>query len=123
VDEFEDLELSSELGPPPLIPMIGIFSMLILFLLAGTVIGNATIEVPPDLLLSQSAKGPEMQAAPQIFLGAKGVRFSFSPESYPFEVFNEKQVHPLRAKLSHLIGGSKNVLCRGRSASELPTSL
>jgi biopolymer transport protein ExbD len=100
MDEFEDSDKHSEIVQPPLLSMIGIFSMLIIFLVAGTVIGNSTIDVPFHIMLPTGEKGDELQSAPQIIVGSGAVRISTSTQTFPFEAFaKDGKNHPLREAL------------------------
>lgn len=74
---------------PQLTPMLDIFSVLILFLIAGTVFGTAAIQLPNGLNLAQSVRREVMETAPQVTVTTSGVEVPFLRRRYTFDTFRQ----------------------------------
>ena len=67
---------------PQLAAMIDVFSILIIFLIAGTVMGTSSITLPDGLKLPDSLAKETLDTAPQITLSSESATLSFDEKPY-----------------------------------------
>ena len=80
--------------------MIDIFSMIIIFLIKGTMFGVSDIAVPEGVRLPQSFSKESVESAPQVMIAQKQVRFSFREGAIPIEAFaNDRGEDPRMGSL------------------------
>ena len=84
--------------------MIDIFSMIVIFLIFGTVFGASDIVIPPDMKIPKSASREGLDTAPRIIIDKDKVRVSiWDGAVYPLEGFHggdgSAQVRTLRSRL------------------------
>lgn len=87
---------------PRLIAMIDVFSILTIFLIAGTVTDVSSIVLPGGLTLPFGTKPGSLMPATQINLSHGWVSIAGEKESYPFEAFRndgDRSLAPLRLRL------------------------
>ncbi len=91
MDELTSQPKRRRPSEPPLIAMIGVLSMLIMFLIAGTIFGAATIELPTPYNLAEGHQQNELILAPQLIFVNSGFRLSFGDKNeYPLDVFTAR---------------------------------
>jgi biopolymer transport protein ExbD len=99
-----------EPSQPQLTAMIDVFSMLIIFLISGTVFGSSSILLPRGILLPLSSAQRELAAAPQATISSQGVSTSFTDDIVPLSAFRPENrsggrpdggaaIEPLRAAI------------------------
>lgn len=89
LDELMGSNKRRRLVDPPLIAMVGVLSMLIMFLVVGTIFGSMTIDLPSPFELAVGHKKNDIFAAPQLIFVPGGFRLSFGEKmDYPYDVFN-----------------------------------
>jgi biopolymer transport protein ExbD len=76
-----------DIQEPQLATMIDVFSMLIIFLIAGTVMGVSSIVLPNGLTVPKSISKEAMLTAPQMTVTPEGVTLGFSQDVYPLAAF------------------------------------
>lgn len=67
--------------------MIDIFSMIVIFLILGTVFGAAEIILPKDLALPKSVSKEGLESAPRLVIQRDRVTTSISDETLGVEIF------------------------------------
>jgi biopolymer transport protein ExbD len=72
---------------PQLAAMVDVFSILIIFLIAGTVMGTTAIILPQGLVPPKSASKESMLTAPQLTIHNSWVQLSFASKPYPLSAF------------------------------------
>ncbi len=77
----------AEIPEPQLAAMIDVFSILIIFLIAGTVIGASSIDLPEGVLPPLSQSKESLVSAPQLTITDKSITLGFSTQAYPPEIF------------------------------------
>ena len=94
------IQKKRKLVEPQMISMIAIFSMLILFLIAGTVFGTSSIHVPTHYDLAESVSKESINLSPQLLFSKEGIKLSYSDTTYPLSIFSKTFAsHSLRKKL------------------------
>jgi biopolymer transport protein ExbD len=89
----------AEIHEPRLAAMIDVFSILIIFLIAGTVMGTTAVELPFGLTPPLSTSKESMLTAPQLTIDRDRVRLSFSGEAFALsELQKELSAESLRFK-------------------------
>lgn len=88
--ELPEDSSSLEIQELDLIPMVAIFSMLILFLIAGTVVTNNDMAIPSHLRLAEGMKKDDISDSPKVVIADGGVQVSIFDESMDFSLFKEK---------------------------------
>ncbi len=73
---------------PQLTAMVDVFSMITVFLVAGTVFDSSSIVLPSYMQLPLSSAQEGISSAPQIILERNGVHANFLSSYYPYQVFN-----------------------------------
>lgn len=73
---------------PQLAAMIDVFSILIIFLIAGTVMGTTAVLLPAGLVPPKSISKESMLTAPQLTINQKLVELSFSGRAFPLSAFS-----------------------------------
>ncbi len=78
LDYFED-DTKTNHEPPelPIAPMIDIFSMILIFLVLGSVFGSAEIKVPADVKLPKSMSQETPLLAPEVYLSKNRLNADF----------------------------------------------
>ncbi len=106
MDLFELENQKSKIVQPLLLPMVDIFSMLILFLIAGTIFGASVIM--PGMSLAKGHRNDVPQIAQQIYINHDTVSFSFANEKYPITLFlkeniTDPRLAQIKRKLSEIL--------------------
>lgn len=71
--------------------MIDVFSLLIIFLVAGSVFGASSLLLPSDVKLPKSFRSETILAAPQVTIHKnETVSLSFARSQYPVDAFRPK---------------------------------
>jgi biopolymer transport protein ExbD len=88
-DRREGFELS-------LTAMIDIFSMIVIFLIMGTVFSGLDLEIPGTLTLPKSYSKESLEQAPKVLVAAKTVTFILAgaKKEYPLELFQTQSLVP-----------------------------
>src|SRR4051812_48819760 len=76
-----------EIVEPQLAAMVDVFSILIIFLIAGTVMGTTAVILPPGIIPPHSISKESMLTAPQLTVHQSQVRLGFSNETFPLSSF------------------------------------
>ncbi|MBC7396062.1 MAG: biopolymer transporter ExbD [Bdellovibrionales bacterium] len=79
--------------------MIDVFSMIVIFLIFGTIFGATDIVVPTGLEIPKSVSKEGLDSAPKLLIHEGKVTFSLSPEVIPLSAFkapNERKQLQLR---------------------------
>ena len=63
--------------------LIDICAMLIIFLVMGTIFGEASVEIPPNLMVPKSTNKDTIDNAPEIVIYGQGVTVAFTKEKIP----------------------------------------
>ena len=82
--------------------MIDIFSMIVIFLILGSVFGASEMIVPPGMLLPFSASKESAESAPRLVVAQDHVEFSGASEMIPFHFFENPDSDVARAALTTL---------------------
>ncbi len=69
--------------------MIDIFSMIVIFLIKGTVFGTTDVSIPEGLRLAQSMSKEALEIAPQLIITAQEVKSSVSSTILSTDSFKE----------------------------------
>lgn len=98
---------------PQLAAMIDVFSILIIFLIAGTVMGNTSVILPEGLTPPISASHETMTTVPQITVLADRVETSFSTSSYALRAFlaetsDDPDLVRFKSDVAALVAAGKN---------------
>ena len=91
---------------PQLISLIAILSMLILFIIAGTIFGSATIKIPTHYDLAVGSKKQDIAPAPQVTFLSRGFKLSFSDDKvFPYQILqtNTAAANKRRQKLQKIV--------------------
>ena len=80
--------------------LIDVFSMIVIFLILGGVMGATDIVVPDSMKVPKSKSKEGIESAPGITIEANQVKFSLSPEPIPLQSFaseggRERLIHDL----------------------------
>ncbi|MCM2323816.1 MAG: biopolymer transporter ExbD [Oligoflexia bacterium] len=67
--------------------MIDIFSMIVIFLILGTVFGAADVVIPKDMKIPKSVSKEGIESAPRVTIGPEFVETSFLPDKAPLVSF------------------------------------
>lgn len=101
-----DLDFSEtrrrHVGQLQLASMIDIFTLIIVFLMKGTVLGGVSINFPANFLAPQSSSTEALEAAPQVVIFEDEVEMNMIHEKFPMKIFtvgNEAQERVVNAKL------------------------
>lgn len=73
-----------------LAPLIDIFVLIIIFLIKGTVMSNASITPPADLTPAKSKSPEGLEPAGQVYISKTEVFFSMIKETIPLTEFNQQ---------------------------------
>lgn len=84
--DFEEFERKKPISLQ-LAPMIDIFTLIIVFLLKGTVLGGVSIVIPTDMQTAKSFSKESVEAAPQIFVQQDQVLVPTLNKSYSITSF------------------------------------
>jgi biopolymer transport protein ExbD len=89
--------------------MIDIFSMLVIFLIKGTVFGAAAIDVPKNIRPPLSLSKESVDSAPQLAIGAREVRISTQSQAIPIDAFRraaseDPRITKLKVELKEYVG-------------------
>lgn len=90
-----------------LTPMIDVFSMLVIFLIKGTVFGVSDISTPPTMKLPESVSKEAAESAPQVAIDGDKVRVSLVKDEIPLAAFRQPgspQIEELKKQLKAYIG-------------------
>lgn len=79
---------------PQLAAMIDVFSILIIFLIAGTVMGTSSVLLPAELTPPTSVSRETMMSVPQITILPDQVQTSFNTNSYSLSGFLTREGAP-----------------------------
>jgi biopolymer transport protein ExbD len=80
--------------------MIDIFSMIVIFLIFGTVFGATELPIPRGLRVPTSFSDENVSRAPRLVIGSREVRTSISQEPLSIDLFRPNRSEDLRiAKL------------------------
>lgn len=80
MDELFPKKKKKKLIGLQLAPLIDIFVLIIIFLIKGTVMSNASVNLPQDLNPAQSKSPEGIEPAPQIYVGKEEIYFSMIGE-------------------------------------------
>ena len=69
--------------------LIDICAMLIIFLIMGTIFGEASVEIPPNLMVPKSTNKDTIDNAPQIIIFGQGVSVPFTKEKIPLSSYRD----------------------------------
>ena len=69
--------------------LIDVMSMLVIFLIKGTVFGASDMLVPNDMKLPESVSRESAESAPQVIISKSKVSVSFSKETYDLSAFRD----------------------------------
>ena len=125
-DDFGGKTKRRKVSDPPLISMIGVLSMLIMFLVVGTIFGPATIELPSPFELAVGRRNNEIFAAPQVIFIPGGFRLSFGEKiDFPLDVFARKtpESKQLYKRLVSAVEGLKRERKMHKGATSLPLNV
>lgn len=86
MDLFEGVHRKDP-SQPQLTAMIDVFSIIIIFLVAGTVFGTSSVWLPKNINLPRSFSKESIVTAPQLTLTREGVRTTFSTKIYRTDDF------------------------------------
>lgn len=95
---------------PQLATMIDVFSMLIIFLIAGTVMGTSSVILPNDLQPPRSVSKEAIMNAPQLTISRAGVSLGFDSQVYPLSLFSNPDAQELsgfRASIQKFLSSEK----------------
>lgn len=102
---------------PPLVAMIGVLSMLIMFLVTGSIFGAATIDLPSPYDLAVGHRRNEVTQSPQVIFVSGGFRVSFGDHTeYPLDLFTKKDAR--RSALYKKLAGEIQSLKRSQQGFE-----
>lgn len=79
--------------------MIDIFSMIVIFLIMGTVFGASEIIIPPGLSVPLSRSSEGVESAPRLVISADKVSFSGFSKEYRLDSFRPGSASPEAADL------------------------
>ncbi len=74
---------------PQLATMIDVFSILIIFLIAGTAMDSSILQIPSDIKLPATISDDTIINAPQITIQGETIWFSVTKQKYPLNLFSE----------------------------------
>lgn len=80
-----------EIVPLNVIPMIDVFSMIIIFLIMGTIFGEASIDVPNWLEVPKSTSKENVENAPRILITQNEVITNFNTQKIPLSEFRSNR--------------------------------
>lgn len=84
--------------------MIDVFSMIVIFLIFGTVFGAADMVIPPGMRIPKSQSKEGIESAPRVSVESKVVRLSLVPDAFPTADFHDAaQREKIRARLAPLL--------------------
>ncbi len=105
-----DFEIRRRKDPvqPQLTALIDVFSIIIIFLVAGTVFGTSSIILPKSLTLPKSFGKESIVSAPQLSISKDRVSTTLSDKVYPMEIFsgkieNDPRLNDLKAEIKIFI--------------------
>ncbi|MCM2280051.1 MAG: biopolymer transporter ExbD [Oligoflexia bacterium] len=75
--------------------MIDIFSMIVIFLIFGTVFGAAELVIPSGMSMPRSISKEGVESAPRVVIGKDYVQASFLKENIPLATFKGEQARTL----------------------------
>lgn len=108
--EFSEVKRKRALGLQ-LASMIDIFTLIIIFLLMGTVLGGTSISFPDGMAPAKSISKESVEAAPQVVIDKNKVVLSVINKEFPLSFFsdpNEKSFEDLKAAVSSYIKNADN---------------
>lgn len=83
--------------------MIDIFSMIVIFLIFGTVFGASDMVIPPDMKIPKSVSKEGLESAPRLVIERDRVKISvWDSAVYPMEVFRGGDASALRSLRTRL---------------------
>lgn len=88
--------------------MIDIFSLIVIFLIKGTVFGETDIAVPEKMKLPRSVSKESIENAPRVVIDGSSVMISALGKSFPLSLFRPATADPaelvtLKAKLKDYV--------------------
>jgi biopolymer transport protein ExbD len=109
-----------EPSEPQLATMIDVFSILIIFLIAGTAMDNSILNIPDDLFLPSTQSNSTSLNAPQITLKEGVVDVNFIGEKFSLKEISQidesENIKKIKNKLSEYI--SKNTSSKKKSLAD-----
>ena len=89
--------------------MIDIFSMIVIFLVLGTVVSGSEVELPANFMLPNSSSKESADSAPRVTISGERVEFTALKISLPLQAFdvsqarNQETLAGLKAQLKNFI--------------------
>jgi biopolymer transport protein ExbD len=87
------------------VALIDISSLLIIFLIMGTVFGQSSVVIPGNLTIPKSVSKESVESAPTVTISQSTVTASFLPEPQPLELFhdNDDKLADFQGKLKKYV--------------------
>lgn len=86
--------------------MIDIFSLIVIFLILGTVMGGVEVTLPADMTIPQSYSKESLESAPQVIVQDSEVTFEVLKLKVPMAVFtnpNAPELEEVRSQLKNYV--------------------
>jgi biopolymer transport protein ExbD len=101
--------------------MIDIFSMIVIFLIFGTVFGASEISVPSNIMIPKSHSKEGVESAPRIVIRREAVDISLIDQAIPIDSFRNPdsgEMNSLRGKVKARLDAEKKKTKEGKDVQQ-----
>jgi biopolymer transport protein ExbD len=85
--------------------LIDISALIIIFLIMGSVFGESSLSIPPNMMIPKSTSKENVENAPSVTISDTGVKASFNDDVVPLEWFhqNDDRLKDYQSKVSKFV--------------------